>query len=65
MTSWTHLIRFVAKEDQIIHLGQPVDTTRDVGLDMVNNVEVKAYLINGTIFSGTVTSAIYTVDKVR
>jgi len=65
MSRWTHLIRFVAKEDQAVHLGQLVDITRDVGLDMANNVEVKAYLINGTVFNGTVTSITYNVERVR
>ncbi|KAH0592481.1 hypothetical protein MHUMG1_09752 [Metarhizium humberi] len=52
MPHWTHLIRFVAVEDDQIHLGQLVDTSRDVGLDSVNGVEIKAYLITGDIFNG-------------
>jgi hypothetical protein len=65
MPQWTHLIRFVAVEDDQIHLGQLVDTSRDVGLDSVNGVEIKAYLITGDVFSGKVTHHVYTVKKVR
>ncbi|KAF1931941.1 uncharacterized protein M421DRAFT_417672 [Didymella exigua CBS 183.55] len=63
MPDWTHLIRFVTVEDEQVHLGQLVDTTRDVGLDSVNGVEIKAYLVNGDIFSGKVTQHVYTVRK--
>jgi hypothetical protein len=64
MPSWTHLIRFVAKEDHQIHIGQLVDTTRDVGLDTFEGKGVKAYEINGTIFNGTITKAQLTVQQV-
>lgn len=64
MPSWTHLIRFVAREDDQIHLGQLVDTSRDIGLDSIEGNEIKAYLINGDIFHGSVTKHIYTVSKV-
>ncbi|KAH8548137.1 fumarylacetoacetate hydrolase [Umbelopsis sp. PMI_123] len=36
MMAWTHLIRFIAKEDSKIHFGQLVDTTRDIGLDSLS-----------------------------
>ncbi|EWZ36294.1 hypothetical protein FOCG_17063 [Fusarium oxysporum f. sp. radicis-lycopersici 26381] len=62
MTNWTHLIRFRAVEDGQVHLGQLVDTSRDVGIDCLNGVEVKAFLINGDVFNGTVTQNIFTVD---
>lgn len=65
MTNWTHLIRFRAVEDGQVHLGQLVDTSRDVGIDCLNGVEVKAFLINGDVFNGTVTQNIFTVDHVR
>ena len=64
MPAWTHLIRFVAVEDGQTHLGQLVDTSRDVGLDSINGVDIKAYLINGDVFTGTVTKDVYTVSKV-
>lgn len=64
MPEWTHLIRFLAIEDDQVHLGQLVDTTRDAGLDTVNGIEIKAYLINGDIFNGKVTKHVYTVKKV-
>jgi hypothetical protein len=65
MPSWTHLIRFVANEDNQTHLGQLVDTSRDVGLDTFEGKTVKAYLIVGTIFDGEVTQTVLTVKNVR
>lgn len=64
MIPWTHVIRFQAVEDGQIHLGQLVDTTRDIGLDSVNGTEIKAFLINGDIFNGTVTEHVLTVQRV-
>lgn len=64
MSSWTHLIRFRAKEDGQIHLGQLVDPTRDIGLDSVNGVEVKAFLLNGDMYNATITDHVLTVDQV-
>lgn len=61
MSKATHIIRFVAVEDSRIHLGQLVDTSRDVGLDSFEGKEIKAYLIIGTIFDPEVTSHVYTV----
>lgn len=58
------MIRFRAVEDGQDHLGQLVDTSRDVGIDCLNGVEVKAFLINGDIFNGTVTDIVFTVDRV-
>ncbi|GAW24025.1 hypothetical protein ANO14919_136040 [Xylariales sp. No.14919] len=64
MGNWTHLIRFIAKEDQQVHLGQLVDTTRDVGTDSVDGIEIKAYLIRGSIFDGRIiTGVVYTVER--
>ena len=63
MPAWTHLIRFIAVEDSRIHLGQLVDTSRDVGLDSVNGHKIEAYLINGTAFDGEVTDQVLTVRQ--
>ncbi|KAI1826562.1 5-carboxymethyl-2-hydroxymuconate isomerase [Xylaria intraflava] len=64
MASWTHLIRFVAKEDKQTHLGQLVDTARDAGRDSVDGVEIKAYLIRGSVFDGRIVpGVVYTVDR--
>lgn len=63
MSKPTHIIRFISQEDNRIHLGQLVDTTRDIGLDSVAGKEIKAYLINGSIFSGEVTKHVYTVKQ--
>lgn len=49
-TTWTHLIRFVARQDGQVHLGQLVDTTRDVGLDSLASKTIQAYRIEGSIF---------------
>lgn len=64
MPSWTHLIRFVAEEDNQSHIGQLVDTGRDVGLDSFEGRKIKAYLISGTIFDGAVTKTVLTVKYV-
>ena len=64
MPAWTHLIRFIAVEDSRTHIGQLVDTSRDVGLDSVSGKKIEAYLINGTIFDGEVTDQILTVKQV-
>jgi hypothetical protein len=64
MPSWTHLIRFIAVEDHQSHIGQLIDTSRDVGLDSFENREIKAYIINGTIFDGEVTETVMTVKYV-
>jgi len=63
MAKATHIIRFIAVEDSRIHLGQLVDTTRDIGLDSVEGKEIKAYLINGSIFAPEITQHIYTVKQ--
>ncbi|CAM1508576.1 Fc.00g054240.m01.CDS01 [Cosmosporella sp. VM-42] len=62
MPNWTHLIRFTAVEDGQAHLGQLVDTSKDVGIESFNGAEIKAYLINGDMFNGTVTNKVLTVD---
>lgn len=62
---WTHLIRFIAVEDGLIHRGQLFDTSIDVGLACKENKRVQAKLINGSAFDGNVTSQVMTVDQVR
>lgn len=65
MPSWTHLIRFVASEDNQPHLGQLVDTSVDVGLASLDEKDkIRAYLIQGTIFDGEVTNTILHVKNV-
>ncbi|KAJ5214226.1 hypothetical protein N7449_001395 [Penicillium cf. viridicatum] len=63
MSSWTHLVRFIAAEDSQVHLGQLVDTTRDVGRDSVDGVEIAVKAIEGTIFDGRVTNEILHVKQ--
>ncbi|KAJ5368567.1 Fumarylacetoacetase C-terminal-like protein [Penicillium cataractarum] len=63
MPSWTHLIRFIAVEDSQVHLGQLVDTTRDVGRDSVHGAEIAAYIVKGTIFDGRVTMEVMHVKQ--
>lgn len=62
--SWTHLIRFIASEDHQVHLGQLVDTTRDIGQDTVDGVDIAVFLIEGTIYNGRVTKQIMHVKQV-
>ncbi|KAJ0333490.1 hypothetical protein COL5a_001198 [Colletotrichum fioriniae] len=54
--SWTHLVRFVAEEDNEIHLGQ-VDASQypDVGLATLEGRKVKAKVVIGDVFDGRVT----------
>lgn len=63
MPSWTHLIRFIAVEDSLVHLGQLVDTSRDIGQDTINGVRIAAYVIQGTIYDGRVTEEIMHVKQ--
>ena len=62
--SWTHLIRFVANEDNQIHLGQLVNPGSDIGLDSINGKQIEAFLVNGSILSGVVTKTVLTVKQV-
>lgn len=64
MSSWTHLVRFVAVEDDQEHLGQLVDTSRDVGRDSVDGKIIAVYLVDGTIFDARVTKEVLHVKKV-
>lgn len=59
------MIRFVAVEDNLVHLGQLVDTSCDIGRDSVDGVEIAAYVIDGTIFDGRVTDDVMHVKQVR
>lgn len=63
--SWTHLIRFIAEEDNQIHLGN-IDATKypDVGLSIYNGEAVEAKLVTGSVFSGTVISKTMHVKQV-
>ncbi|KAK5938475.1 hypothetical protein PMZ80_009446 [Knufia obscura] len=64
MPSPTYIIRFIAEEDHHCHLGQLVDTARDVGTDSFEGHPIKAFLINGTIFDGEVdTDKVMTVKQ--
>ncbi|KAL3447440.1 2-keto-4-pentenoate hydratase [Aspergillus insuetus] len=63
MPAWTHLVRFVAVEDNQVHLGQLVDTTRDAGRDSADGVEIAVYVIDGTIFDGRVTDQVLHVKS--
>jgi hypothetical protein len=62
--SWTHLVRFIATEDNHIHVGQLVKTNRDAGKDSVKGVDILVYLIEGSIFDGRVTDKIMHVKQV-
>jgi len=63
-SNWTHLIRFIAVEDGLVHLGQ-VDAakTTDIGLATLEKKEVKAKLVTGSIFDGVVTDKVMTVSQ--
>ncbi|BCS28216.1 fumarylacetoacetate hydrolase family protein [Aspergillus puulaauensis] len=61
--SWTHLVRFIAAEDSQIHLGQLVDTARDVGRDTFDGANIPVFLIEGSIFDGRVTETILHIQQ--
>ncbi|KAL3481294.1 fumarylacetoacetate hydrolase [Aspergillus californicus] len=63
MTPWTHLVRFVAAEDGHVHLGQLIDSSRDIGQDTVEGKNIAVYLVEGTIFDGRITSQILHVKQ--
>ncbi|KAF2179303.1 fumarylacetoacetate hydrolase domain-containing protein 2A [Zopfia rhizophila CBS 207.26] len=63
--TWTHLIRFIAVEDGLIHLGQ-VDQTgemMDVSLAVFEGKQIKARLVIGSLFDGVVTGKVMTVSQ--
>lgn len=62
---WTHLIRFIAKEDGQIHLGQ-IDSAQfpDVGLAHFEGKDVSAKEVTGGLYDGAVTDRVLHVDKV-
>ena len=64
MPNWTHLIRSVAAEDLRIQLRQLTDTEKDLGIESLNNHDIKAYLIDGNLFDGEVTAHSMTVKQV-
>lgn len=65
MAHWTHLIRFQPVRNQMICLGQLVDTSRDIGQDSLNGTPIFAYKIEGSLHDGRVTNEKLEVGKVR
>ena len=63
---WTHLIRFLAKEDGQIHLGQ-IDAKRfpDVGLATFKGEDVDVKVVSGSIYDGLVTNQVLHVKQVN
>lgn len=64
--NWTHLVRFIAKEDGQVHLGQ-IDAKRvpDLGLSLEKGESVTANLVTGNAFDGRVTGKSLTIAQVR
>ncbi|QYT05585.1 Fumarylacetoacetate hydrolase domain-containing protein 2A [Trichoderma simmonsii] len=60
--NWTHLIRFIAEEDNQVHLGQ-IDPSIDIGLDIEAGKLVKANLVIGSAFDGKVSNKVLTVKQ--
>jgi hypothetical protein len=62
---WTHLIRFVAEETGLVHLGQ-IDAIvyPDIGLASLEGKTIVANEISGSIFDGVVTDKVLTVKQV-
>jgi hypothetical protein len=64
MAAWTHLIRFVAREDAQTYYGQLSDSQIDVGVAIYEGKVVKARVIEGDAFSGVATQKVRTVKRV-
>jgi len=62
-TQWTRLIRFVAAETSIVHIGEPVDPNLDIGVAAHQGLPIKAYEIIGSALdsSAQVTKKVLTV----
>lgn len=63
-TSWTKLVRFIGSDGDE-HLGQVVDTSLDVGLAIADGQSVEVYLLDGDMYTGTITSKKDTIKTVR
>jgi hypothetical protein len=63
--AWTHLVRFIAEEDNQIHLGN-IDASKytDVGLSIFNGEKVAANIVTGSAFSGRVTNKTMHIKQV-
>ncbi|PKS12746.1 hypothetical protein jhhlp_000955 [Lomentospora prolificans] len=61
--NWTHLVRFLAKEDGQVHLGQ-IDAKQvpDLGLALEKGETVTAKLVTGNAFDGVVTDKSLTIS---
>lgn len=62
INTWTRLARFVNREGQI-RLGQPVDPKLDVGLAVAGGQEVEVHVIDGDVYSGTVTNEVDVIKQ--
>ncbi|KAL8399544.1 hypothetical protein RB594_000073 [Gaeumannomyces avenae] len=62
MANWTRLIRFIAVEDGLVHLGE-VGAGIDVGLATFEKKTVQAKVITGSVFDGVVTDKVLTVSQ--
>ncbi|EHA51936.1 fumarylacetoacetate hydrolase domain-containing protein 2A [Pyricularia oryzae 70-15] len=60
--SWTRLIRFIAEEDGLTHLGEVIGDA-DVGLAHHAGQKIQAKLITGSAFDGVVTDKTLTVAR--
>nr|QJQ48093.1 CPH [Cloning vector pnnCPH-C1]QJQ48102.1 CPH [Cloning vector pX037] len=47
-STWSRLIRFVAVETSLVHIGEPIDATMDVGLARREGKTIQAYEIIGS-----------------
>ncbi|TFK55386.1 fumarylacetoacetate hydrolase [Heliocybe sulcata] len=64
-TQWTRLIRFVAAETGLVHLGEPVERHLDVGLAAYEKKPIKAYEVLGSALdpAAQVTKNVLTVKE--
>ncbi|KAI8938458.1 hypothetical protein NX059_004351 [Plenodomus lindquistii] len=47
-TSWNRLVRFIANEDSLEHIGEPIDAKSDIGAALASGSEVKVRAFTGS-----------------
>jgi len=64
-TAWTRLIRFVAAETSMVHIGEPVDASLDIGLAYHQKKRIQAHEIIGSALdpSAQVSKTVLTVKE--
>ncbi|KAI5918377.1 fumarylacetoacetate hydrolase [Camillea tinctor] len=65
-TSWDRLVRFIARQDGLEYIGEPVDKTQDVGAALASSQDVEVRVFSGGSaldLSAEPTSKIRTIER--